>query len=100
MRYTTNPGKLLSGYQSNARRESDIFFPDTPIKSTNISAFEIENIGMTFVFLKIREYMVERLTFNLLLGSSFLCLFQRFFFSVSNKTKIIYFRLEWRRSNL
>jgi len=55
MKYTTNPGKLLSDCQSNARRKSDIFFPDTSIQSINISGFEIEKIGMTFVFLKIRE---------------------------------------------
>ena len=36
------------------------FFPDTPIKSINISAFEIEKIGMTFVFLKIRELIYGR----------------------------------------
>ena len=42
MKYITNPGKLLFNCQSNARRESDIFFPDTLTKSINISALEIE----------------------------------------------------------
>ena len=35
--------------------------------------------------------MEDTLTFKLLLGSFFLCVFSPFFFLVDNKTKIIYF---------
>ena len=35
--------------------------------------------------------MVDTLTFKLLLGSFFLCVFPAFFFIVGNKTKITYF---------
>ena len=35
--------------------------------------------------------MVDTLTFKLLLGSFFLCVFSAFFCLVGNKTKIIYF---------